>query len=110
MLTHCPLQTWLPPEQVVAQAPLEHACPLGQTWLQVPQLLGSLLVLTHDELHRVSLPQLCAHRLDWQYCPAGQDTLQLPQSELLLVVLTQEPLQLTVPLEQVVEQVPPVQT
>lgn len=52
----------------VVHAPLLQVCPEVHTWLHPPQLLGSVIVLTHVDPHAVSLPG----QLGWHTPPASQ--------------------------------------
>jgi hypothetical protein len=95
----------LAPEQVSRQTPLAHAVPfgqhlplqqtvaqhlpsqqtcatpaavVGQTWPQLPQLAGSLLVLVHAPAQQTS-PAVVQHKPPQQACPDAQTFLHPPQ-------------------------------
>lgn len=79
-LTHVPWQQLCPVPheglQVNWQTPFTQSWPLAQAWPQVPQLLTSVLVLTHVPLHAdwpAGQPTHCGlNRSPLQTCPAGQ--------------------------------------
>jgi hypothetical protein len=108
-LTQLPLQLVYVLLQVKPQIPpLQVAVPLAgaeQTAKHLPQLAGSVLVLTHLVPH--SLVPLGHWHLPWlQICPLRQVFPQEPQLVRLVCVLRQLPPQQEVPLLHAVAQVP----
>jgi hypothetical protein len=92
---------------------LEQTKPGPQTWLQAPQFVGSLCVLTHWPPQRVWPPEhVYLHTLFWHVtvAPEGgapQAVPHPPQLSGSLEVLTHAPLQDVYPVSQLIPHCPP---
>ena len=73
-----------------AHAPPEHVWPLAQAWPQVPQLAGSVAVITHAPPQRVApAGQLEVQRPLAQVWPDGHAVPHAPQLAVSVAVSTQ---------------------
>jgi hypothetical protein len=71
------------------QAPAEQVVPVGHVLAQAPQLLGSEVVLMHDEPH-AEVPVGQTHAPPTHDAPEGHTRPQAPQFEALVMVFTHD--------------------
>jgi hypothetical protein len=67
----CEVTNTVQPGPAGMHVPLEHACPNGHAWPQLPQFVASVIVLTHALPHSMS-PALHAHAPPMHATPVGQ--------------------------------------